>query len=343
MAGSVHSASDVRRHTGVSAEALGERVDAWSNRRFVRVVNDIEAWPAWVRDVASLFSLAVSVVTDITVHVVGGGALSVSPLYTLSIAFTGFFCGPWLVLASSATAATIWTVLDSESRMGAVGYAAVWNGAARFALFMLVGMSMHFLRRRLDELGELARTDSLTSVANSRAFYARARLELARARRTGAPITFGYIDVDDFKSVNDTFGHQEGDAVLTALARALCDGVRETDMVGRLGGDEFGLILPETSMRAAQRVLARVRESTQSIEVEGRRVGFTMAAVAFSEPPATPDVALAEVDQLLYQGKSAGRDQTVVAQGPIELPETCHLQDRRDTCPPAERSTPTPV
>jgi diguanylate cyclase (GGDEF)-like protein len=164
------------------------------------------------------------------------------------------------------------------------------------------------LRRLADEQRQLARTDALTGVANRRAFYERADLELSRMRRLPEAMTVAYVDVDDFKRINDTMGHEAGDDLLRNVADTFLHRVRTTDLVARLGGDEFALLLPATGSEAA---LALLSELIQTLGGEMKRqawpVTFSIGAVTFIRPPASADDLLRRVDQLMYKVKREGK------------------------------------
>ena len=121
----------------------------------------------------------------------------------------------------------------------------------RTALFLVFVEVVAALRHALDREKESARTDPLTGVSNRRHFIELTAAALAFARRYRRPMTIAYLDLDNFKQINDRLGHQAGDEVLRAVARTVRNRLRATDVVGRLGGDEFAVCLPETGAEAA--------------------------------------------------------------------------------------------
>jgi diguanylate cyclase (GGDEF)-like protein/PAS domain S-box-containing protein len=163
------------------------------------------------------------------------------------------------------------------------------------------------------ELQRLATTDGLTGVLNRRAFVERADADFLLARRHGRPLAVLVLDADHFKRINDSYGHHVGDAVLRALTTAVGDCLRDTDLFGRLGGEEFGLVLPETDRRGAselgQRLLAAVRACRVAREA-GEPVAFTVSigAALLEHEDKNIEALLRRADVKLYEAKSGGRD-----------------------------------
>ena len=183
-------------------------------------------------------------------------------------------------------------------------------------LLLLVGRDMTERERLFREVERLSTTDPLTGLANRRHFDATAQLEVLRARRHGRPLSAVMLDIDHFKSVNDTHGHAAGDRVLVALA-GLCNALsRRTDLKARLGGEEFCLLLPETSSASAHQLAERIRAQFQGLpfEVSGRAFHVTaslgVAGYLGDEPP---DSLIARADHALYVAKGSGRNRVVVA------------------------------
>jgi diguanylate cyclase (GGDEF)-like protein len=156
-----------------------------------------------------------------------------------------------------------------------------------------------YFERVTAELGDRARRDPLTGVLNHRAFHARVGSEVARARRYRGRLALVLFDLDRFKETNDREGHAEGDRLLRAVAAALADTVRENDEVGRLGGDEFGVLLLQAEPWAVQAFLERVR----SVLPEGVEVSAGSAYLAETKGP--PEKLFALADKRLYADKIA--------------------------------------
>lgn len=166
----------------------------------------------------------------------------VFPLYFLPLSVAAWYLGHTAALAGAVLAACSW--LLSNSFAGLRFAPAVWviNVLMQGVSFAVVGSLLATLRHRIELARRLSRTDSLTSLLNTRAFYEDGRRVLANARRYGRPVTLAYVDLDNFKGVNDRLGHEGGDDVLRRITALLTQCIRETDLAARLGGDEFALL-----------------------------------------------------------------------------------------------------
>jgi diguanylate cyclase (GGDEF)-like protein len=184
-----------------------------------------------------------------------------------------------------------------------------WTSVTRLGIFLVACCVLSRLRRALDEERELARTDPVTGTANARSFMESLGRELERSRRNGQPFTLAYLDLDNFKDVNDRLGHNAGDAVLRKVAESVATALRASDVVARLGGDEFGVILPETGEAAADEVLGRLRERALAAMHEGSmQLTLSIGAITFWTMPESADAALKLADAAMYAVKRAGKD-----------------------------------
>lgn len=164
----------------------------------------------------------------------------------------------------------------------------------------------------------MATIDSLTGLANRTAFMERAEDRLKLCRRTGQPAAAVMMDVDHFKAINDTFGHAAGDAVLAGLGRVLAEHLRDVDVCGRLGGEEFAFLLPGTSAEAALHVAERLRHAVadMSVFVDGRRIAVTASfGIADCGSAESLEPALSQADDRLYAAKADGRNRVAPALG----------------------------
>ena len=169
------------------------------------------------------------------------------------------------------------------------------------------------------ELHRDARTDTLTGLHNRRSMEERGLLELKRAERSGAAVSLILCDLDHFKSINDKHGHETGDEALRVVARVLRGALRETDMLGRWGGEEFMAVLVDTPMRSSIEVAERMRIAVGAATFPDLPGGATISiGVSTVEKVTTPlaawDSLLKEADQLLYQAKKEGRNRVMYSQ-----------------------------
>ena len=169
------------------------------------------------------------------------------------------------------------------------------------------------LRRRLAAAltGErrLARTDHLTGAANKRSFEDALDLEIERCRRYGSPFTVLYADLDNFKEVNDSLGHNEGDEVIRTLVEAATSELRRSDVVARVGGDEFAFLLLETDAEAATAAARKLhRVLVDRMQARGWPVTLSMGAVTCLETPDSSSQVLEAADALMYEVKRAGKN-----------------------------------
>ncbi|HEX5372892.1 MAG TPA: diguanylate cyclase [Aquabacterium sp.] len=171
-------------------------------------------------------------------------------------------------------------------------------------------------RHRLElELQSQARTDPMTGVSNRRDFYDHGARELARAQRSGKPVSVLMLDIDHFKKVNDSHGHHAGDLVLKGVAEACVKHLRSHDLFARMGGEEFAALLPETDLNAAREVANRMREALAAMRVThgDERLSVTVSVGVASQTDSQDDLdrLLVRADEHLYQAKSAGRNRVV--------------------------------
>jgi diguanylate cyclase (GGDEF)-like protein len=156
---------------------------------------------------------------------------------------------------------------------------------------------------------DLSRIDGLTGIFNRRYFYDFLKMESVRAARYRLPLSIAYLDVDDFKKVNDRAGHGEGDKLLSGLAGILKNNVRETDICARLGGDEFGILLIQSDGPIAEKIMKKLAQKIKrGLSQNGPRVTLSIGVATFLKagPDATRLVELA--DSLMYEVKSKGKD-----------------------------------
>ena len=187
----------------------------------------------------------------------------------------------------------------------------VVNGSAYLAVLAVAMAGLQMLRRSQALLARLVTQDQLTNVLNARAFADRLSQELDRNRRYPRPLALLYMDLDNFKVINDTHGHQTGDAVLRLVADAMRSSVRQADVVGRLGGDEFAVLMPETDAQLADSAAKRLASSLRNVFRGTPNVTASIGVVSCTATEANTDDLLRRADQAMYDAKRMGKDRVV--------------------------------
>jgi diguanylate cyclase (GGDEF)-like protein len=189
------------------------------------------------------------------------------------------------------------------------------NVLTRLLFFMLGGLLLSELKQALSQERSLSRTDYLTGICNSREFYTRANLEIERARRYKYPFSLAYIDLDDFKQINDNLGHSEGDRLLRLFAQTTSDIIRKTDMFARLGGDEFAILFPNTDQEGARCAVEKLEETIDArMKHLPRPVTMSIGVITFKNAPGSVDGMLQKADDMLYKAKRAGKSRSLFTQ-----------------------------
>ncbi|HEX3035141.1 MAG TPA: GGDEF domain-containing protein [Thermodesulfobacteriota bacterium] len=239
-----------------------------------------------------------------------GYELSFALFYLVPVALVAWYVNvKYGVVISFISAATWQTVnlMAGEVHLNLI--TPYWNTTTRLGFFIVVTFLLSRLKIALEREKALSRTDYLTGVANNRSFYETAAMELNRSRRYRHPLTVAYLDLDNFKDVNDSFGHTVGDEALQVVAKTILRHTRATDVVARLGGDEFAVLLPETDYNAARGVISRIHEVLLS-EMEKNRwsVTFSIGVLTYVSPPEEVDELIRVVDNLMYEVKKNGKN-----------------------------------
>jgi diguanylate cyclase (GGDEF)-like protein len=250
-------------------------------------------------------------IIDWTVDRAFGENFIVTALYLVPITLAAFSArtslGVALCFLALAVEYLVYVLGADGSR--AVRSFMLLRGVLDLPIFVGSALIVSAARRLLDAERAHARVDPLTGVANQRAFREAAELELARARRTGGPFSLLYLDVDDFKRVNDTHGHARGDELLRAVGQAALGAIRVTDVAARLGGDEFAVLLPgataEQCRVAAERLRRQLSDASRAIALE---VTFSVGGATFERPPASVDAMLHGADEAMYRVKRDAKD-----------------------------------
>lgn len=239
-----------------------------------------------------------------------GLEVSLSVFHLAPVSLAAWYGGKREGLAVGLVASLVWSGVDLVA-----GYAhghpwiLIWDTLMHFVFLSFSATLLAALRRRLADEERLARRDPLTGVLNLRAFQERLEYSLALSARDGQPLTLAYVDLDDFKRVNDAYGHTRGDMVLAAVGQVLTEAIRNTDTAARVGGDEFALLFPGTGVAGAADVLSKLTQRlAERLDAIGLPATCSVGAVIFPRAPDRADDAIGAADRLMYQVKRRGKN-----------------------------------
>jgi diguanylate cyclase (GGDEF)-like protein len=233
-----------------------------------------------------------------------------SVFYIIPIALITWLIGRAPGIIASFVSTLVWQGVDIISGQSySHPLIPIWNALIRLSFFVIITLLLSELKKAMDNEKELARTDFLTGAINSRFFFELLQMEIDRSKRYKRPFSLAYIDLDNFKSINDRFGHQSGDRVLSVVVDYARNNLRKTDVVARLGGDEFVLLLPETNRESAPVTLSKLQKGLlEEMQRYRCEVTFSIGVLICSEVSASADELIKVVDSLMFQVKREGKN-----------------------------------
>ena len=234
-----------------------------------------------------------------------GYEIEFSFFYLIPISLAAWYASRRVALAASLTSAAVWLVtqvIAGKSYSQPAIFA--WNTLIVFGFFFTVAYLLSLLKETLEQERELARTDYLTGAVNSRVFFDLLQMEMNRSQRYKHPFSIAYIDIDNFKAVNDRFGHTIGDQVLRTVVDQARKHLRRTDAIARLGGDEFAVLLPEPGQESAQAAISKIqREVFEGTNQTNRSITLSIGVLTCVDAPQTTDEIIRMADDLMYAAK----------------------------------------
>ncbi|TCV84096.1 GGDEF domain-containing protein [Sulfurirhabdus autotrophica] len=259
------------------------------------------------------------------IHEITGAKIEMHSFYMIPVViatwYIGLFAGVLVVVISSLD----WLGVEAmKNTHGMLTWEMLVSESIRVTILLMLVFVLTKLRLALKRESELARRDVLTKLANRRAFFEAANIELARAKRYGYPLTAIMIDLDNFKLVNDEQGHEVGDVLLSYVANILNSNIRSSDFAGRLGGDEFVILLPETGEDSAEVIAKKLQnELLAGMKLHQWPVTFSIGVATFVLSPKDVGEMLKCADRLMYEVKQGGKNQVKCAtiQGNSLLPK----------------------
>jgi diguanylate cyclase (GGDEF)-like protein len=227
-------------------------------------------------------------------------------LYLLPISFVAWFAGrtPGVLIAVSCAAIWAYDNLKSSSLL-----ISAWNAFSVVGIFLVVSLLVAKIRQMLEMERELSTRDPLTGVLNMRAFSEVVEYEILRHKRQSETFSFAFLDLDNFKQVNDRYGHTKGDELLRSVVDCLVDNLRKTDIVARAGGDEFIIFFPMTDQGAVQVVMEKVRErlSVLSLKIDCP-TSVSTGVLTCAHGLCNLDEIIFAADKLMYEVKATGKN-----------------------------------
>jgi diguanylate cyclase (GGDEF)-like protein len=256
-----------------------------------------------------------------TVDLYSGSDIRLHALYIYPVALVAMQCERrWLVYITSGMAIVLQTITYSTEHISLIPYISDVS-VASFALFLAVTLASTARKNHLKAI-DLATTDALTNIANRRAFVSAMETEFIRQRRYGGSVSLALIDLDGFKSLNDTKGHPAGDDALRRTGDVLRNTTRKSDNVARLGGDEFAILMPNTAETECRHICCHLGEEIAR-RMAAAEYGITASIGfrTFTAPPESTSLAMQEADSALYKAKAGGKNRIESFQG---VPPSTH-------------------
>jgi diguanylate cyclase (GGDEF)-like protein len=266
---------------------------------------------------AVLVAIGLAIIAALTAFkLTAGQSVTLIDFLFVPVVWVGWFaqrrwCGYLVALAAAIDSLVVQMVAETHATFAAASASA----GARLALYLLVLGLLGMMRHERAAHRLAATVDAMTGAVNGRVFREIAATEVLRSQRYQHELSLAFLDLDDFKAVNDQLGHPEGDHVLAEVGHVLRTMVRNIDTVARLGGDEFAILMPETQAQAAAAVIRRVREHLARLRTsDGRGVACSVGLVTFDRPPGRLDELMDAGDELMYRAKQLGKDRVEQAE-----------------------------
>ena len=263
------------------------------------------------------YMLAVSLLLGIIDFLIGP-ELSFSVFYTIPIMLAAWYGGKLAGLTVTFVSTGIWLAADlSAGSQYSTFFIPIWNTIVRLAFFLIILWLLLVVREKLSLEESLADTDPLTGLANRRFFLEQLEREYVRVSRYPETFTIVYFDLDNFKYVNDSLGHGEGDELLKIVAQTISTHTRSSDCSARLGGDEFAIMFPGMDTALALPVLKKLQgELLATMQDNNWPVTFSIGAVTFSEVMHSSRDMVKRVDDIMYEVKKTGKNNIIQIEWP---------------------------
>lgn len=239
-----------------------------------------------------------------------GYEVGFSLFYVLPVFYLSWFAIRPVGLIAAGISAAVWLWADVASgHLYTSFWITIWNTLIRLAFFVIIVLLLLLLRKAVEQEAALTRIDSLTGAVNARFFYELAQREIDRLQRFGHHFSIAYLDLDNFKMVNDQWGHAAGDEALRSVVNCIQTNIRRIDVIARLGGDEFALLLPGTDLEMARSACRKIQQALLA-EMQARQwpVTFSIGVLTCRAVPPSADVLVNRADELMYTVKHGAKN-----------------------------------
>ncbi len=272
-------------------------------------------WLTRLNNLSAPVALAIGLMLSLiitAVYYATGAQLAMSIFYLFPIAYVTWASSRTAGIVTSLVCVTVWMFADLATTLEVNSiWITLLNEALRLFVFLLVVFILAELKKTLEREAQSARQDPLTHVANRRAFYELAAIEISRSQRSGDPFTIVFADIDNFKVVNDRCGHLIGDQVLVLTAETMKRNVRALDIVARFGGDEFLLLLTGTDSETANGVVQRIKEELAiAAKTNAWPISLSTGVFTYTTPPPSVEEMITRADDLMYNVKQATKEKS---------------------------------
>jgi len=263
--------------------------------------------PKW-----AIFLGAIVIIYIITIENYNTNA-ELSLVFIFLVFITAWYVVPLSAIIISLVSALSWTFNDSFTGNVFTHYALPpLNTLVRFGIFTVIGLFLIEVKRLWDQKVYFAETDDLTKLANRRSYLYNLDGEILRNVRYKREFTIIYMDLDNFKFINDTYGHEMGDSLLRVVANTLKMHLRRSDIIARMGGDEFAVLLPETNYKGAEKVLREMHTYILDAMTHNKwPVTFSIGAITFIKAIKDSKDMITAVDSLMYSIKQSGKNSII--------------------------------
>lgn len=237
-------------------------------------------------------------------------------VYIFPIALTTWFAGQSAGFLITVICIAFWVQTNQQSDLMAFS----WNIISTLGIYFIVSIMLTKLRLMWEAETVLSRTDQLTGVMNRRAFEEIVEYEILNLQRQNSPFSLAYLDLDNFKEVNDRYGHKKGDELLKAVVVCLKENLRRTDVVARIGGDEFTIFFPATEQSAVKLVMQKLMDQLRSLnERNNWPTTISIGVITSLDSNCALETTISLADKLMYEVKNSGKNDVTYMTIPLEM------------------------